>query len=128
MYAWECPAHEALTGFFSSSEAKTMEALEALRTRVRDHLRQVFDAHGVVGKRNRHRIDSLSTGEPSDYHPQSVVIVKEELVPDGVRIYANKVDGLHDEWRFTLAKRRGRWVLTRKETFRYDGRWVSIPF
>ena len=129
MHAWECPAHEALTGFFSAPDGpKTQEALDALRARVRQHLRDVFDAHGVSGRKNLERLENLSTGDPSDYDPAAVSIVKVEVVAGTMRIYADKANGLRDSWRFTLARRNGGWHLTKKEALRGSGRWAVIAF
>jgi hypothetical protein len=129
MHAWERPAHAALTGFFSSPDGpKTQEALDALRARVREQLRAVFDAHGVAGDKNRQRLENLTTGDPADYNPATVTIVKEEPSAGGVRIYADKADGLRDSWRFTLSRLDGRWVLAKKEVLRATGRWAGIAF
>lgn len=90
-------------------------------------LEPIFGAHvWPDAVRGAERLNSPSSGLPSDYDPENDVIEEVDLKSSTCILVVQTTTGFKDKFRYTLKKRDGEWKLFRRDLFLDDtGKWRS---
>ena len=126
MNEWDKKFHPKIDYLINSNSKH--HVIEAMQQEARNALVDIFDRFGVAGKKNSNRIEGLGLEDPPNYDAIPNVTEVDESGGSKVIYLVEKITGLGGNYKYTLICKNNRWILSKREFFNHDGRWVPFSF
>ena len=126
MHQWEVKYYSRLRPLLESDAPQG--EVDAVQEAAKKALVGIYDKFGIVGKKNRNRVAGLALSDPPTY--EGVPYIQEQTESgDNSAIYlVKKLIGLQGQYRYTLKKQGGSWILAKREFLDHDQKWRSFGF
>lgn len=126
MHRWESKYYSKLRPLLESDAPQ--DDVDAVQEEAKNVLASIYDRFGIIGKKNRNRIDGLSLSDPPAYESAPNILEKAEN-DDGTAIYTvKKLFGLQGQYRYTVKKRGDNWILAKREFLDHEQKWRPFAF
>ena len=107
--------------FIKNNELMT----DSIKDNMREKLIAIFNRYCTQKDRKHGSINNLSISIPPTYGINEKVI-KKEIEKNKITLYTIGDDPLNCEYRYTLRKKAGSWLIDRKEMYDdYDQKWIN---